>query len=336
MKNQKGRKPFKHLTPYERDRIEHMRWSGMKRDAIALILGRNKGTISRELQKYTNQHGRYRAGVAQTKAILSRTGSKQVGMKIEGHPRLKARIIRDLKALRAPDEIAGRMRKDGCVPRVGKSAIYKWIYSVEGHPYAHLLCSKRIRKRTQSRTGRRSLIPNRISIRQRPRGRQELHGESDLFVSPTTLHSPVVGHMTVVPEALLLVGALLPNKSAYTMVLSMQKITSQIPVTTWTCDNGIENIRHRAFGVDTYFCDKGSPWQKPHVENSIGLTRRWFLPKGTNLSTVPEKTFQSMLFLLNSKYRKSLGYRSAYEVALERGIIHTTPHLSRHLAVAFR
>jgi IS30 family transposase len=142
--------------------------------------------------------------------------------------------------------------------------------------------------------------------------------------------------MTVVPEAMLLVGALLPNKSAHTMVTSMQKIASQIPVTTWTCDNGIENIYHRAFGVDTYFCDKGSPWQKPHVENSIGLTRRWFLSKGTDLATVSGDTFQSMLFVLNSKYRKSLGYRSAYEVALERGIIRKRPHLSKDLAVAFR
>ncbi len=93
---------------------------------------------------------------------------------------------------------------------------------------------------------------------------------------------------------------------------------------------------HEQFGVPTYFCTKGSPWQKPHVENSIGLTRRWFLPKGTDLGMVPDATFQSMLGVLNHKYRKSLGYRSAYEVALARGIIKKIPPLSKDLAVAFR
>ena len=91
-----------------------------------------------------------------------------------------------------------------------------------------------------------------------------------------------------------------------------------------------------ASGVPSYFCTRGSPWQKPHVEGSIGLTRRWFLPKGTDLATVPEETLPSMFFVLNHKYRKSLGYKSAYEVSLERGIIKEIPKLSIERAVAFR
>ena len=89
-------------------------------------------------------------------------------------------------------------------------------------------------------------------------------------------------------------------------------------------------------GVPTYFCDRGSPWQKPHIEGSIGLIRRWFLPKGTDLAAIPDKTFQSQLHLLNNKYRKSLGYQSAYEVARERGIIKRVPRISLSKAIAFR
>ncbi len=330
------RKPFHHLTQDDRDRIEHMRFSGIKASAIAVILGRDKGTISRELKKYTNKHHRYRATGAQKNAEAARKGSKQVGMKIEQHPKLRARIVCELKELRAPDEIAGRMKQEQYTPRVGTNAIYKWLYSRHGKEYCRYLCSRKVRKLPQSRLLQRHLIPNRISLRQRPNDRFQLHGESDLFVSPTHLHSPRVGHMTVVPVAMLLTGALLPNKSARTMVDSMRHIARHVPVTTWTCDNGTENVRHEQFGIPAYFCTPGSPWQKPHVENSIGLTRRWFIPKGTDLANVSEETFQSMLFVLNHKYRKSLGYRSAYEVSLARGIIQKVPRLSRELAVAFR
>ena len=142
--------------------------------------------------------------------------------------------------------------------------------------------------------------------------------------------------MTAVAKVHLLTGNLIPNKSSKLMVSSMKRIQRKVKVTTWTMDNGIENTKHEQFGIPTYFCTPGSPWQKPHVESSIGLTRRWFLPKGTDLSKVSDQTFQSMLFVLNHKYRKSLGYKSAYEEAVSRNIISKVPRLSKKKAVAFR
>jgi IS30 family transposase len=332
----KTRKPFSHLSQYERDRIEKLRYHCTSIVDIANILNRNKGTISREIKKHTNKHHRYKATTAHKTASLRRKGSKVVGMKIDGNPELKKYIVASLEKLRSPDEIAGRMKRAGVSPRVGTNAIYKWLYSPSGTPYCKYLCTQKTRKIKQSRLKKKQLIPNRISIRLRPDDVSQIHGESDLFVSPTKLHSKVVGHMIVIPDAHLLMGQFLPNKSPHTMVTSMRHMEKQVAVTTWTLDNGVENIYHEQFGTPAYFCSKGSPWQKPHVESSIGLTRRWFLTKGTNLATVPEKTFQSMLHVLNHKYRKSLGYQSAYEVALERGIIKKIPRLSKDPAVAFR
>ena len=54
MNKQIGRKLFKHLTQYERDRIENMRRNGIHAGDIAKTLARDKGTISRELKKHTN------------------------------------------------------------------------------------------------------------------------------------------------------------------------------------------------------------------------------------------------------------------------------------------
>jgi IS30 family transposase len=330
------RKPFKHLTQYDRDRIEKLRFHCTSIVDIANILGRDKGTISRELKKHTNKHHRYKATKAQEIATEKRAGSKAVGMKIEKYPKLKQHIIKELKSLRSPDEIAGRMKKEGVSPRVGTNAIYKWLYSELGAEYCQYLCTQKTRKIKQSRSKKKSLIPNRVSIKQRPDDKTQIHAESDLFVSPTKLHSRTVGHLVILPDTKLLSGTLLTDKSPKTMVSSIHLIEAKLPITTWTLDNGIENVYHEQFGVPAYFCTPGSPWQKPHIENSIGLARRWFMPKGTDLATVPEETFASMLHVFNHKHRKSLGYRSAYEVSLERGIIKEVPRLSIKLAVAFR
>jgi IS30 family transposase len=282
------------------------------------------------------QHGAYSSVRAQKDAEEKRTHSKRDGMKIEGNEALKERIIMELMELRSPDEIAGRMKLEKLSVRVGTNAIYKWLYSEYGTPYCRYLCSRKARKKKQSKAAQRHLIPNRISLRNRPHDGLQVHGESDLFVSPTSLCSRTVGHLTVVKKTHLLVGNFLPNKSPTSMVTSMKRIQRHVKVTTWTMDNGIENVHHEQFGIPTYFCTKGSPWQKPHIESSIGLLRRWFLKKGTDLSKVTEEELQSMLFTLNQKYRKSLGYRTSYEASLEDGIITKVPHLSKKKAIAFR
>jgi IS30 family transposase len=257
-------------------------------------------------------------------------------MKIEAHPELRRYIIEALKKLRSPDEIAGRLKRDDITPRVGTAAIYKWLYSERGAPYCRYLCTKRHRKRRQRRLSKRIMIPSRISLRDRPEAPGLIHAEHDLFVSPTRLHSKPVGLLIVIPVAKLLAGSILLNRKSETVMYSTQKHFERVRADTTLADNGVENVRHKQNTVPTYFCDPGSPWQKPHVEGSIGLIRRWFLTKGTDLAHVPDTTFQSQLHLLNGKYRKSLGYRSAYEVALERGIITRVPRISLKEAVAFR
>ena len=109
------------------------------------------------------------------------------------------------------------------------------------------------------------------------------------------------------------------------MTQGVRRVITKIDIDDLTLDNGIENRDHEQFGVNTYFADPYSPWHKPHVENNIGLLRKWFIPKGTNLKKITEKQLQKCLHILNNKYRKSLGYRTAYEVAFERGIIKKIP-----------
>ena len=92
-----------------------------------------------------------------------------------------------------------------------------------------------------------------------------------------------------------------------------------------TLDNGIENRSHESWNMPVFFADPHAPWQKPLIENSIGLLRRWFMPKGTDFKTIPEPQLQQYFSVMNHKYRKSLNYKSAYEAALLHGIIEKIP-----------
>jgi IS30 family transposase len=332
----KKERTFKHLNQRARDRIHALYGKGHSQKDVARVLGVDPGTISRELGRYGRTTWRYSAIRAQADADMKRAHSKRPGMKIEMNPKLKEYIIQQLQQLRSPDEIAGRMKKAQATPRVGTNAIYKWLYSPYGQSYCRYLCTRKSRKKGQSRLGKRLLIPERISLRHRPEGPNLLHVEGDLFVSPYNLKDKTSGLLVVVPKVHLLSGELIPNKTKMIIVPAIQQIIKKLSPDTFTLDNGIENIHHREFGVQAYFCDRGAPWQKPHIENSIGLIRRWFLPKGTNLGTITNQIFQSQLHLLNHKYRKSLDYHSAYEVALQKGIITKVPKKSLSKAIAFR
>ncbi len=330
------RQEFKHLQQKDRDRIHDLYLFGHSQKGIAEVLGVSPGTISRELKRYDKRTWRYSATRAQEDAELKRLHSKRPGMKIAENHALRQQVIQELKKLRSPDEIAGRMKKEGVSPRVGKNAIYKWLYSEDGKAYCRYLCTKRTKPRGRRYLEARVLIPDRKSHRTRPDSPGLIHTEGDLFVSPQKSGSTVCGLLVVEKESKLYSGALISNKSAAFIVPAMRRATRAVSADTCTLDNGIENICHRNFDVDTYFCDPGTPTQKPDVEGSIGLVRRWFLPKGTDLSTVSNETYQSQLHLLNHKYRRSLGYRSAYEDALERGIIKRVPRVSLQMAIAFR
>ena len=311
---------YKHLGQLDRDRIEVLLRAGHARTEIALVLKVNKSTVSREIRNRKRMDNQYDADTAQHKAYVKRLYSKYQGMKIEKNDELRLRIIQELKQKRSPDEIAGRMNQEAGRCVVNHKAIYKWLYSLYGDRYCHLLCTKRHRiKKLNPDKQPRTMIPNLVSIHAIPR--DLIHCEGDTFVSPRRYKTTASVAVVVEKKSKLILAKRIPSLKPRVMVRAIKTFHQQMHIKNVALDRGIENRYHERFGIPTYFCDPQSPHQKPLAEGSIGLMRRWFWKKGTNLDRISNREIQNGINILNHKYRKSLRYRSAYEVARESGIL---------------
>ena len=92
---------------------------------------------------------------------------------------------------------------------------------------------------------------------------------------------------------------------------------------TW--DQGAEMAQHAQLRIDTglqvYFCDPHSPWQRGTNENTNGLLRQYF-PKGTDLARHSPEDLAAVAATLNSRPRKTLGWRTPAE-ALDEQLLAT-------------
>ena len=85
-------------------------------------------------------------------------------------------------------------------------------------------------------------------------------------------------------------------------------------------DQGKEMAQHAQFTIDTgvqvYFCDPRSPWQRGSNENTNGLLRQYF-PKGTDMFLLTRGDLDAAAYSLNNRPRQPLDWMSPSEKPAE-------------------
>jgi len=315
-------KTYKHLSAEERDHLAVLKSQDKSLRDIARILKRSPSTLSRELKRnaapvYT---GYYLPHKAQQRADKRNRESHQ-------RQRLKMDVIRKFveKHIQlgwSPEIIAGRLSLKYPGLSISHEAIYQWIYKEALHLISDLVRAHRKRKhRGYSRKHKKSHIPARISIRERPKTvlkRLQIgHWETDTISCRKSYQAAQVSVERKTRYAKL---AKLKTKSARAMSIALTRRLSHYPMPvrrSITYDNGPENAEHirtnKILGTCSYFCEPFHSYERGTVENTIGLVRR-HLPKKTNLAKISQDHLNKIESWLNSRPRKCLGFKTPAEV----------------------
>jgi IS30 family transposase len=246
----------------------------------------------------------------------------------------------------SPEQIAHRLRQDfphDETMRISHEAIYQSLY-VQGRGAlrreltACLRTGRALRvPRARSHGRGKSFIVPEIMISERPAevGDRAVpgHWEGDLILG---LESSAIGtlverttrftmllHLPRMAEhgvgARIKNGPALAGHGAEAVRDSIASTMTSLPTQlrrSLTWDQGAEMSQHVRLKIDTglevYFCDPHSPWQRGTNENTNGLLRQYF-PKGTDLSAHSKNALKAVALALNTRPRKSLGWKTPAE-----------------------
>ena len=318
----------RYLTGLEREEILALISRGKSVRSIARALARDPATISRELARgQTNRRG-YRPSVAQHKANAARRGPRAA--KLAVNDRLRDEVQRRLQRRDSPEQIAGRLVTDfpdDAEMRVSHETIYQALYvqsrgGLNRELSAHLRTGRSMRKPRRVDGERRGRIPGMVMISERPAEADERavpgHWEGDLILGSVASGS-AIGTLVERSTGFVLLLHLPGDHTALTVQEAMVEKVTELPEQlkrSLTWDQGSEMAFHAqitaATGLDIYFCDPHSPWQRGSNENTNGLLRQYFL-KGTDLSVHGPGILDNVAAELNSRPRKRYDWATPAE-----------------------
>jgi IS30 family transposase len=320
-------KEYTQLKLDERKKLYVMKKEGIPVTEIAQELNRDKSSLYRELARNTADPV---VGYLPDEANnLARERKAKLAPKLDRHPEVKAVVIKQLKDGWSPEVIAGRGKFEHSPFRISHEAIYQFIYGNEGQwlgLYKFLLRARPRRGLVHGRKPQKAKIPDRVSIHDRPAHiatREEfghLEGDLTFFTDNQSMN------LGVVVERKTRLVQLIKNESKHAAIVmrGMFNKLAELPNfarRSITFDSGLEFVKHTALkkfmGVNTYFCDKHSPWQKGQVEQTNSMLHR-YLPKNSNLKEVTYEQVKSIESKLNSRPRKCLGFKTPAEAFNEQ------------------
>lgn len=307
--------PYTHLTGEERYHISALRKTGLSLSNIGSIIGRDKSTISREINRNTGKRGYRPKQANQFAHRRKRKGNQQIT--VFGFAYISSLIEQDW----SPEQINGRLKVIGWddVPSVER--IYQYIYQDKadgGDLHTHLRCQKKRRKRYNSGQQRRGQIVGRRDIDERPSIVDQRIRFGD-FEGDTVVGHKHKGVLLTFADRMTRLSIIRPhvNRKSNLMAQSSIQALKGHEVHTITYDNGKEFAKHKevseALYADIYFAKPYASYQRGTNENMNGLIRQ-YLPKSVRLDTVSIEQTQFIEHRLNNRPRKVLGYQTPLEV----------------------
>jgi IS30 family transposase len=319
---------YKHITSKQRVELSVLRRAGIAQKDIALILGLNPSSISRELKRNRSKNNQYHAKKADQVTKRRRIEANQRFRKIENNPWLQDYIKQKLRLYWSPEQIAGRLKQELNKSVISHETIYQYIYEEQPELKKYLRCRKgkyrrrhgtrkREKLREESKKRRIDTRPNIVEKRERL-GDWEgdtIIGEKGKKESILTYVDRMSGY---------LVAEFVLNRKAETIHKATTKRFCSLPRNkrhTITYDNGVEFSDHEFTERDTkttiYFAHPYHSWERGTNENTNGLLRQFF-PKKTSFATITIKDVKKAEKLINSRPRKRLNYLTPTEVFYDK------------------
>ena len=326
-------KKYTHITTQERAIISAMRVDLCTVRSIAKRLCRSPSSISREIER-AGGAGFYDANKAHLHSQARRLKARRTP-KLHGNSAL-FKVVREYLNLRwSPQQIAGKLKAmwpSDSSQTVSHETIYNAIYV---HPRGELkreliACLRHHNKTRKPRSrglDRSRQIADMNSIKIRPPEIEDRlipgHWEGDLIKGAGNRSS--VGTL-VERTSRFVVLVQLDNATTKTVVENFSAVLNREPASlrkSMTYDQGREMHGHKILAeqaaIQIYFADPHSPWQRGSNENTNGLLRQ-YMPKGSDLSGYSQDALDAIALSLNTRPRKTLGWKTPLEVYTEHMI----------------
>jgi IS30 family transposase len=309
------------LTLAEREDIAAGVAAQLSVRAIAGQLGRAASTVSRELRRNGGRE-QYRPSKAEAAAWARAARPKPC--KLALNPGLREHVEQGLLLQWSPEQITGWLKvefPDDPELRVSHETIYLSLF-VQSKGLLRKELSKELRSgRGVRRAGRisvrgqgRGQIVDALHISERPAEADDRavpgHWEGDMVSGTANSHVATLVERS--SRFVLLVK--LENKTTDCVIAALTAKVQELPEQlkrSLTWDRGLEMAKHKSFTVDTgvqvYFCDPKSPWQRGTNENTNGLLRQ-YLPHGTNMRHFTQEQLDEIAARLNGRPRKTLEF----------------------------